>query len=92
MLDNQIYRTAVKFREQAENSIKDKEELQKSLSDISHQLKTPLAALSIYNGLLQGAENEEEIQEFVKLSENAFSKVGVLSFSADGKLTASNIF
>ena len=47
LLDNQIYRTAVKFREQAENSRKDKEELQKSLSDISHQLKTPLTSVIV---------------------------------------------
>lgn len=45
LLDNQIYRTTVKFREQAENSRKDKENLQKSLSDISHQLKTPLTSI-----------------------------------------------
>lgn len=47
LLDNQIYRTAVKFREQAENSNKDKEDLQKSLSDISHQLKTPLTSIIV---------------------------------------------
>lgn len=47
LLDNQIYRTAVKFREQAENSRKDKENLQKSLSDISHQLKTPLTSIIV---------------------------------------------
>lgn len=47
LLDNQIYRTAVKFREQAENSNKDKENLQKSLFDISHQLKTPLTSIIV---------------------------------------------
>lgn len=47
LLDNQIYRTAVKFREQVENSRKDKENLQKSLSDISHQLKTPLTSIIV---------------------------------------------
>lgn len=47
LLDNQIYRTTVKFIEQAENSRKDKENLQKSLSDISHQLKTPLTSIIV---------------------------------------------
>lgn len=47
LIDNQIYRTTVKFREQAENSRKDKENLQKSLSDISHQLKTPLTSIIV---------------------------------------------
>lgn len=50
LLDNQIYRTTVKFREQAENSRKDKENLQKSLSDISHQLKTPLTSIIVMVG------------------------------------------
>ncbi len=36
LLDNQIYRTAVKFREQAENSNKDKENLQKNRFPIFH--------------------------------------------------------
>lgn len=31
-----------------------KEFLKNTIADISHQLKTPLAALNIYNGLLQG--------------------------------------
>lgn len=47
VLDNQIYRTAVKFREQAENSRKEKENLQKSLQDISHQLKTLLTSIIV---------------------------------------------
>lgn len=47
VLNNQIYRTAVKFREQAENSRKEKENLQKSLQDISHQLKTPLTSIIV---------------------------------------------
>lgn len=39
--------------------------LKDTISDISHQLKTPLAALNIYNGILQGeAENLPTIKEF----------------------------
>ncbi len=37
-----------------ENERKSKQFLKNTISDISHQLKTPLAALNIYNGLLQG--------------------------------------
>ena len=53
-----------------ENERKSKQFLKNTISDISHQLKTPLAALNIYNGLLQG-ETEElpQIQEFAALSE-----------------------
>ena len=36
----------------ADNELREKEFLKNTISDISHQLKTPLAALNIYNGLL----------------------------------------
>ena len=38
---------------QAANELREKEFLKNTMSDISHQLKTPLAALNIYNGLMQ---------------------------------------
>ncbi len=47
ILENEIYKTAITLKETAENSQKDKESLKDSLSDISHQLKTPLTSLSI---------------------------------------------
>ena len=56
----------------AANENREKEFLKNTISDISHQLKTPLAALNIYNGLLQGeAEENPAIQEFAQLSEQA---------------------
>ncbi len=47
ILENELYKTAITLKEAAENSKKDKESLKNSLSDISHQLKTPLTSLSI---------------------------------------------
>ncbi len=38
----------------AANELKEKNFLKQTISGISHQLKTPLAALQVYNGLLQG--------------------------------------
>ncbi len=63
----------------AENERKSKQFLKNTISDISHQLKTPLAALNIYNGLMQG-ETEElpELQEFAKLSEKELDRIGML--------------
>ena len=47
ILQNEIYKTMVMLRENADNSLKDKKNLKDSLSDISHQLKTPLTSISI---------------------------------------------
>ena len=47
ILQNEIYKTMVMLRENADNSLKDKKYLKDSLSDISHQLKTPLTSISI---------------------------------------------
>lgn len=47
ILKNEIYKTTIMLKQEAENSTIDKVELKKSLSDISHQLKTPLTSISI---------------------------------------------
>ncbi len=58
---------------------KEKEFLRNTISDISHQLKTPLAALNIYNGILQGeAENLPTIKEFADLSEQELERIEIL--------------
>lgn len=63
----------------AANENREKEFLRNTISDISHQLKTPLAALNIYNGLLQGeAKEQPEIREFVALSEQELDRIEML--------------
>lgn len=47
ILKNEIYKTTVMLKEVAEHSLQAKNELKESLSDISHQLKTPLTSISI---------------------------------------------
>ena len=37
----------IELKESAENSLKDKKNLKKSLEDISHQIKTPLTSILI---------------------------------------------
>lgn len=50
-----------------------------TLLDISHQLKTPLAALGIYNGLIQDeAKALPSIEEFSRLSEQELDRIETL--------------
>ena len=53
-----------------------KEFLRDTISDISHQLKTPIAALNIYNGILQQeAEDAAAVQKFTALSEQELDRI-----------------
>ena len=47
ILKNEIYTTTVMLREQAEKELIDKINLKDSLTNISHQLKTPLTSISL---------------------------------------------
>lgn len=47
ILKNEIYKTAVYLNEQASKSQEEKEKLKVFLSDISHQLKTPLTSINL---------------------------------------------
>lgn len=50
-----------------------------TISDISHQLKTPLAALNIYNGIMQEeAKSLPTIKEFTVLSEQELDRIEIL--------------
>ena len=53
-----------------------REFLRDTISDISHQLKTPIAALNIYNGILQQeAAVAETVQRFADLSEQELDRI-----------------
>ena len=63
----------------ADNELREKEFLKNTISDISHQLKTPLAALNIYNGLLQDEDIEAaSVKEFADLSEQELDRIETL--------------
>ena len=53
-----------------------KEFLRDTISDISHQLKTPIAALNIYNGILQQeTADAATVREFTSLSEQELDRI-----------------
>ncbi|MEG2217103.1 MAG: HAMP domain-containing sensor histidine kinase [Clostridia bacterium] len=63
----------------AGNEQKGKEFLKETISDISHQLKTPLAALAIYNSLMQDeSEDIASMREFAKKSEHELDRIETL--------------
>ena len=68
ILKNEIYKTTIMLKELAENSMHDKMLLKDSLSDISHQLSTPLSAILVmWDNLIENPDMEFETrQEFIK--------------------------
>lgn len=65
LLRSEIYKLLVRLREQAESLEKEKRYLNDSLFDISHQIKTPMAALRLIASRLSRAENEGERSELL---------------------------
>lgn len=64
-----------------ENEGQSRKFLKNTISDISHQLKTPLAALNIYNGIMQTEAETNDlatIREFTGLSEQELDRVETL--------------
>lgn len=59
-LKNEIYKTAVTLNEQAILSKEEKKSLKKSLSDISHQLKTPLTSIMIMLDTIMDQKDMDE--------------------------------
>ena len=80
-LFHEVNTLAAILNAKAENEGRANASLKNTISDISHQLKTPLAALNIYNGIIQ-AEAETgalaEIQEFSALSEQELDRIETL--------------
>lgn len=68
ILKNEVYKTTIMLKEAAENSNKEKLQLKNSLSDISHQLKTPLTSiLIILDNLIDDPDMDKKIRaDFIR--------------------------
>lgn len=64
ILKNELYKITIRLKEEAEISKKDKFKLKDSLSDISHQLKTPLTSINIMlDNILDNPEMDDNTKE-----------------------------
>ncbi len=83
LLKNEIYKTAVTLNEQTIHLQKDKETLKDSLSDISHQLKTPLTSITLMIEMLQENKNlsEEKKKEILTNIHRKISNINFLVHS-----------
>lgn len=68
ILKSEIYKTTIMLKESSKNANKEKIELKDSLSDISHQLKTPLTSiLIILDNLMDDPNMNKEVRDdFIK--------------------------
>lgn len=80
ILKNEIYKTTVMLKETAENSMRAKNDLKESLSDISHQLKTPLTSiLVILDNLIDDPEMDVAVrQDFIRDIKREITNVNFL--------------
>lgn len=80
VLKNEVYKTTIMLKETADNSLKDKLTIKNSLSDISHQLKTPITSLLInLENIEDNIEGDKELTQKLILNSkrdtNSISKL-----------------
>lgn len=90
VLNNEIYKTTVMLREQNETVMKEKVNLKNSISDISHQLKTPLTSIMIItDNLLDNEDMPAEVgRDFIKDIKKSAENI---SFLVQSLLTLSKL-
>lgn len=89
-LQNEIYNTTVALREAAQQSAASREQLKTALSDISHQLKTPLTSIIITTeNLLDNPDLPPDLrQEFLR---DIYRSSNHISFLVQSLLTLSKL-
>lgn len=75
ILKNNLYKVMILLRTASEEAKKDKLYLADSLTDISHQLKTPLTSMMIITEVLQNEQDAEKRAGFIKIIEEQLTKM-----------------
>ena len=76
VLQSEIYKLVIQNREQSAGAVREKEYLAQMLSDISHQIKTPLTSITIMTDLLKSPNlDEEKRAEFTDKIDSQVSRI-----------------
>lgn len=77
-----LHQLAGKLNRNAGQLTDEKKRVQSLVTDISHQIKTPIASIRMFNDLLlEGGQSEEEVNEFLQHEHHAIKKLEWLSQS-----------
>ena len=75
-LKNDLLKITLRLKEEKEISEQSKKYLEKSLQDISHQLRTPLTSMYVINDLLDSENTEESLKkELLKKNEKELKRI-----------------
>ncbi|MEK4249047.1 sensor histidine kinase [Paenibacillus sp. FSL W7-1287] len=76
ILKNEIFKVTVRLSEQSEYLLRDKERMSEAISDISHQLKTPLTSMGVMLDLLKQPNLPHDKQkEFLKYMQQQLERL-----------------
>ena len=89
VLQSEIYKLVVQNREQSAGAVREKEYLAQMLSDISHQIKTPLTSITIMTDLLKSPNLDEEKR--VEFTDKIDSQVSRITWLIRNLLTLSQL-
>lgn len=74
-LSNDVYKVITELKEQRDISLQDKKYLTDTLSDISHQLRTPLTSMYVINDLLENNMTMEQRHSFLSQNKDQLERI-----------------
>jgi hypothetical protein len=80
-LQSKIIKLVRILKHKNERSLSEQENIKSLVSDISHQLKTPIANLKMYTEFLEGNIGEEQRKEYVEIIKMSVERLNFLSES-----------